>query len=98
MDSESRLICLNISSVDLSIVWHAGLLAKLFLCLNIKANVIKIVEYPTDRELKFTISGLESSTTAINAGVPRGSIQGPLVELSSVAENLQTVGNLLVCR
>lgn len=69
MDLEFCLICLNISLVDFSIVWYVGLLVKFFLCLNIKVNLIKIVEYFIDRELKFIISGLELSIMVINVGV-----------------------------
>lgn len=69
MDLEFCLICFNISLVDFSMVWYVGLLVKFFLCLIIKGNLIKIVEYFIDRELKFIISGLELSIMVINVGV-----------------------------
>jgi hypothetical protein len=75
---ESRLICLDISRA-FDRVWHKGLLAKLE-AIGLKGTLLKWVEnYLTDRKLKITINGIASSDRHINAGVPQGSILGPLL-------------------
>ncbi|CAH1239463.1 Hypp5830 [Branchiostoma lanceolatum] len=75
---ESRLICLDISRA-FDRVWHRGLIAKLK-AIGVDGHVLKWFEnYLADRELKATISGKTSTARLINAGVPQGSILGPLL-------------------
>jgi len=75
---ESRLICLDISRA-FDRVWHKGLISKLE-ALGLKGILLKWLEdYLTNRELKVTINGKTSMAKAINAGVPQGSILGPLL-------------------
>ena len=75
---ESRLICLDISRA-FDRVWHKGLIAKLE-AIGLKGVLLQWIEdYLSDRELKVTISGKTSGAKAINAGVPQGSILGPLL-------------------
>lgn len=88
---ESRLICLDISRA-FDRVWHRGLIAKLE-ALGLKGTLLNWIEdYLTNRELKVTMNGIASSAKPINAGVPQGSILGPLlfiIYIDDLAEKLQ---------
>ena len=60
-------------------MWHRGLIAKLE-SLGFGGIILKWIEdYLADRELKVTINGIASKAHPINAGVPQGSILGPLL-------------------
>ena len=62
-------------------VWHRGLLAKLY-HYGIIGNLHKWFEnYLTDRIQRVTIPGGSSDWVSVNAGVPQGSILGPLLFL-----------------
>ena len=75
---EGRLICLDISRA-FDRVWHRGLIAKLE-AIGMKGPLLGWIEnYLADRELKVTINGITSNAQSINAGVPQGSILGPLL-------------------
>ena len=59
-------------------VWHKGLLYKIEK-LGIKGDLLNwIKNYLLDRKQKVIINGKESILLNINAGVPKGSILGPL--------------------
>ena len=60
-------------------VWHAGLLIKLEL-LGVRNPLLAwIKSYLTDRKQRIIIEGQSSEWAIINAGVPQGSILGPLL-------------------
>ena len=78
-------------------VWHRGLLYKL------RQNGIKgklltwISNYLTDRKQKVQISSATSPLLTVNAGVPQGSVLGPLlflVYVNDIAENLLSLVRL----
>ena len=62
-------------------VWHRGLLQKL------KANGVDgkflnwIANYLSDRKIRVVLNGQKAAWTTTNAGVPQGSILGPLLFL-----------------
>ena len=59
-------------------VWHKGLLYKIKK-FGIKGDLLKwIKSYLCNRKQRVVINGKESSYIGINAGVPQGSIIGPL--------------------
>ena len=62
-------------------VWHKGLIYKLK-CMGITGTLLAwLVSYLTDRRQRVVISGEKSEWTYIKAGVPQGSILGPLLFL-----------------
>ena len=78
-------------------VWHRGLLFKL------RQNGIKgklltwISNYLTDRKQKVQINSATSPFLTVNAGVPQGSVLGPLlflVYVNDIAENLLSLVRL----
>ena len=75
---EARVVCLDISKA-FDRVWHPGLLAKL----RAVGFTGKLLDWLTDylkaRSMKVVLNGKSSSIKLINAGVPQGSILGPLL-------------------
>ena len=62
-------------------VWHRGILAKLH-SIGINGPLFQWFEsYLRDRRQRVTIEGGNSDWTRIEAGVPRGSVLGPLLFL-----------------
>ena len=62
-------------------VWHQGLLTKLE-CYGITGKLLRwITDYLTDRKQRVTIEGASSEFVNLTAGVPQGSILGPLLFL-----------------
>ena len=62
-------------------VWHAGLLYKLQ-CIGITGTLLDWFEsYLTDRKQRVAINGQQSAYQYLHAGVPQGSILGPLLFL-----------------
>ena len=77
---EVRVVFCDISKA-FDRVWHRGLLAKLY-HYGIIGNLHKWFEnYLTDRIQRVTIPGGSSDWVSVNAGVPQGSILGPLLFL-----------------
>ena len=77
----------NIQAVFLDIskafykVWHDGLLHKLKRN-GVNGNMLKIIEsFISDRMQRVTINGSNSDWIAVEAGVPQGSVLGPLLFL-----------------
>ena len=62
-------------------VWHNGLLHKLS-CSGIKGNLhVWLTSYLSDRKQRVVIDGQKSDWLNISAGVPQGSVLGPLLFL-----------------
>ena len=77
---EVRVVFLDISKA-FDRVWHRGLLQKLH-SIGISGDLLKwFVNYLSNREQRVVINGKASSYLKIPAGVPQGSILGPLLFL-----------------
>ena len=75
---EARVVCLDISKA-FDRVWHPGLLVKLR-TLGFAGKLLHwLADYLRNRSMKVILNGKSSSTKFINAGVPQGSILGPLL-------------------
>ena len=71
-------MCLDISKA-FDRVWHPGLLVKLR-ALGFAGKLLHwLADYLRNRSMKVILNGKSSSTKFINAGVPQGSILGPLL-------------------
>jgi hypothetical protein len=77
---EIRVVFLDISKA-FDRVWHAGLLNKLHGS-GIRGRLLQwLKNYLTDRQQRVTINGAKSEWGNILAGVPQGSVLGPLLFL-----------------
>ena len=77
---EVRMVFLDISR-DFDKVWHKGLLYKLE-SLGVRGSLLKWFEsYLSNRKQRVVVDGQTSSWCTIEAGVPRGSVLGPLLFL-----------------
>ena len=63
-------------------IWHAGLLAKCEKEFGLTGNLLKwLKSYVTDRRQTVYINNATSQTLALGAGVPQGSVLGPLLAI-----------------
>ncbi len=77
---EIRVVFLDISKA-FDKVWHKGLIAKLQKC-GIQGRLLDwFIDYLSDRFQRVVINGQHSEWGQIKAGVPQGSVLGPLLFL-----------------
>lgn len=75
---DTRVIALDISGA-FDTVWHNGLLSKIK-SLGIEGNFLALLkDYLSDRSITVVVGGEESGRYPIKAGVPQGSLLGPLM-------------------
>ena len=80
---EVRGVFLDISKA-FDRVWHEGLIYKLK-CIGIKDNALKVIEsFLNNRFQRVVLNGQSSDWESISAGVPQGSILGPLLFLTYI--------------
>ena len=87
---EIRAVFLDISKAFDS-VWHQGLVYKLKR-IGIEGDMINIIEsFLSDRKQRVTIDGKFSDWVDINAGVPQGSLLGPILFLVYINDIVDVV-------
>ena len=87
---EIRVVFFDISKA-FDRVWHKGLLAKLN-ATGLPKDLVKLVgNYLSDRRQRVVVPGTKSSLKYICAGVPQGSILGPLLFLLYVNDIVSSI-------
>ena len=87
---ETRAVFLDFSKA-FDKVWHEGLLYK-FECNGISRNLLKLIRnFLSNRKQRVLLNGKNSEWAEISAGVPQGSVLGPLFFLVYIND---LVGNV----
>ena len=89
---EVRVVFCDISK-DFDRVWHKGLLCKLKAAGIIGTLLDSFKDYLTGRKQRVVIPGAIFDWNVIKAGVPRGSIMGPLLFLMFINDILTDIGS-----
>ena len=75
-------------------VWHEGIIFKLQQN-GISDDLLNILsDFLRNRKQRVTINGQSSSWTNVNAGVPQGSILGPLLFFNDLPDGLSSIAKL----
>ena len=73
-------------------VWHEGLIYKIN-CIGVKGDLLALIESFLFKNKKVVLNGQESEWLTIKAGVPQGSILGPLfflIYINDLSDNLES--------
>ena len=89
---EVRGVFINISKA-FDRVWHEGLIYKIK-CMGVKGDLLSLIEsFLFERQQRVVLNGQESEWLTIKAGVPQGSILGPLfffIYINDLSDNLES--------